>query len=108
MFLTLPELRTAVKRGEDLREAVTGRRSEYAREVRRRTVPVALLSDGTDVETLLPARASDGHTLTGMGAASGRVSGRARVVRDPASASIEPGELAKHSGEAVLSHALAW
>ncbi|WP_351231259.1 PEP/pyruvate-binding domain-containing protein [Streptomyces sp. NPDC002133] len=93
MFLTLPELRTAVERGDDLRQPVAGRRSEYARELRRRTVPVALLSDGTDVETLLPARASDGHTLTGTGAASGRISGRARVVRDPASASIEPGEI---------------
>ncbi|MFJ8076475.1 PEP/pyruvate-binding domain-containing protein [Streptomyces sp. NPDC096176] len=93
MFLTLPELRTAVERGDDLREAVAGRRSEYARELRRRTVPVALLSDGTDVETLMPAPASDGHTLTGTGAASGRVTGRARVVRDPASASIEPGEI---------------
>ena len=93
MFLTLLELRAAVERGHDLREAIAGRRTEHARELRRRTVPVALLSDGTDVETLLPARASDGHTLTGMGAASGRVSGRARVVRDPASASVEPGEV---------------
>jgi rifampicin phosphotransferase len=93
MFLTLPELRTAVERDTDLRDTVAGRRSTYTRELRRRTVPVALLSDGTDVETLLPARASDGHTLTGMGAASGRVSGRARVVRDPSSASIEPGEI---------------
>jgi pyruvate,water dikinase len=93
MFLTPPELRTAVERGDDLREVVAGRRSEYARELRRRTVPVALLSDGTDVEALLPARASDDRTLTGVGAASGRVRGRARVVRDPASASIEPGEI---------------
>ncbi|RIQ18978.1 PEP/pyruvate-binding domain-containing protein [Jiangella rhizosphaerae] len=93
MFLTLPELRTVVERGDDLRAAVAGRRSEYARELRRRTVPVALLSDGTDVETLLPARPSDGRTLTGMGAASGRVTGRARVVRDPATASVEPGDI---------------
>jgi len=93
MFLTLPELRTVVERGEDLRETVAGRRSEYAREMRRRTVPVALLSDGTDVETLLPARTSDGHALTGAAAAPGRVSGRARVVRDPTTASLEPGEI---------------
>ncbi|QFY10584.1 pyruvate, water dikinase [Nonomuraea phyllanthi] len=87
------ELRSQVEHGGDLRETVARRRAEYARELRRRTVPVALLSDGTDVETLLPARAPDGHTLTGTGAASGRVTGRARVVRDPASASIEPGEI---------------
>jgi rifampicin phosphotransferase len=76
-----------------LREAVRERRSTHERELRRRTVPVALLCDGTDAETLLPARTTDGRTLTGVGAASGRVSGRARVVRDPASASIEPGEI---------------
>jgi rifampicin phosphotransferase len=82
-----------VERGADLREAVRERRSTHERELRRRTVPVALLCDGTDAETLLPARTTDGRTLTGVGAASGRVSGRARVVRDPASASIEPGEI---------------
>ncbi|MEU2432044.1 PEP-utilizing enzyme [Streptomyces sp. NPDC007861] len=93
MFLTVSELRTAVESHDDLRETVAGRRSQYARELRRRTVPVALLSDGTDVETLLPAQAADSPAPTGMGAAPGRVSGRARVVRDPAGASIEPGEI---------------
>ncbi|MFJ5228188.1 PEP/pyruvate-binding domain-containing protein [Streptomyces sp. NPDC088400] len=97
-FLTPPELRTVVDRDDDphetdLRETVVGRRSEYVRELRRRAVPVALLSDGTDVETLLPARTSDGRTLTGTGASTGRVSGRARVVRDPADAYVEPGEI---------------
>ncbi|MGH3224391.1 MAG: PEP/pyruvate-binding domain-containing protein [Streptosporangiaceae bacterium] len=93
MFLTLPELRTVVDRGDDLRETAAERQSQYARELRRRTVPVALLSDGTDVETLLPARTPDGRTLTGMGASAGRISGRARVVRDPADAHVEPGEI---------------
>ncbi|MFF5932681.1 PEP/pyruvate-binding domain-containing protein [Streptomyces sp. NPDC012508] len=93
MFLTLPELRGAVQDGDDRRETIALRRSEYERELHRRTVPVALLSDGTDVETLLPAPQSDGRTLLGMGAASGRVTGRARVVRDPASATVEPGEI---------------
>ncbi|WP_369134174.1 PEP/pyruvate-binding domain-containing protein [Modestobacter sp. I12A-02662] len=93
MFVTLPELRAAVELGEDLHELVAGRRSEYARELRRRTVPVALLSDGTDVETLLPPPAADDHTLTGIGASAGQACGRARVVRDLASATIEPGEI---------------
>lgn len=93
MFLTLPELRTVVDRGDDLRETVAGRKSQYARQLRRRTVPVALLCDGTDAETLLPTRMSDGLTLTGVGAAAGRVSGHARVIRSPADAHIEPGEI---------------
>ncbi|RII19597.1 Chondramide synthase cmdD [Streptomyces sp. YIM 130001] len=93
MFLQLPELRTAVEAGADLRGTIAARRAEYERELRRRTVPVALLSDGTDVETLLPAPPSDGRSLNGMGAASGRVTGRARVVRDPSGAVVEPGEI---------------
>lgn len=93
MFLTLPELRTAVDRGDDLRETVARRKSQYARQLRRRTVPVALLCDGTDAETLLPTRTPDSRTLTSVAAAAGRVSGRARVVRDPAGAYIEPGEI---------------
>ncbi|MER5182619.1 PEP/pyruvate-binding domain-containing protein [Streptomyces sp. NPDC002896] len=93
MFLDLPELRTAVEIGADLRDTIAARRAEYERERRRRTVPVALLSDGTDAETLLPAPPSDGRSLTGMGAAAGRVTGRARVVRDPSDAFIEPGEI---------------
>ncbi|MFF9017032.1 PEP/pyruvate-binding domain-containing protein [Streptomyces sp. NPDC014870] len=93
MFLELPELRTVVETGTDLGDTIAARRATYERELRRRTVPVALLSDGTDVETLLPVPPSDGRTLTGTGAASGRVTGRARVVRDLADASIEPGEI---------------
>ncbi|MEU0692388.1 PEP/pyruvate-binding domain-containing protein [Streptomyces niveus] len=92
-FLTLPELRSVVDGGDDPRRTVAERKSHYARELRRRTVPVALLSDGTDVETLLPARTSDGRTLTGTGAATGRARGPARVVRDPADAYVEPGEI---------------
>ncbi|MCI3226986.1 PEP/pyruvate-binding domain-containing protein [Streptomyces sp. NP-1717] len=92
-FLTLPEVRGVVVGGDDPRRTVAERRSHYARELRRRTVPVALLSDGTDVETLLPARTPDGRTLTGTGAAAGRATGRARVVRDPADAYVEPGEI---------------
>ena len=72
MFLTLPELRTVVDRGDDLRETAARRQSQYARELRRRTVPVALLCDGTDVETLLPTRTPDGRTLTGRARRTGR------------------------------------
>ncbi|MFL1376311.1 PEP/pyruvate-binding domain-containing protein [Nocardiopsis protaetiae] len=93
MFCDLPELRAIAEHGHDPREAITQRRTRHARELRRRRVPVALLSDGTDVEALLPARTSGGPALTGAGAAPGRVTARARLVRDPAKASVEPGEI---------------
>ncbi|MEV8508394.1 PEP/pyruvate-binding domain-containing protein [Actinoplanes sp. NPDC051475] len=93
MFLTLEEVRTAVHDGGDPRPAVAARKAVHRREMRRRTVPVALLSDGTDVETVLPAAPATAGVLTGVGAAAGRVTGPARVVTDPATARVEPGEI---------------
>ncbi|TQM09278.1 PEP/pyruvate-binding domain-containing protein [Pseudonocardia kunmingensis] len=92
MFLNFREAFAAVD-GADMRALVIERRAEYAREMRRRRVPGLLLSDGTDPETLVPrAPASDG-TLTGLAAAAGTATGRARVILDPANARVEPGEI---------------
>ncbi|MDW5325856.1 PEP/pyruvate-binding domain-containing protein [Plantactinospora sp. KLBMP9567] len=94
MFLTIPEARAAVSAGVDQRALVAQRRATYRRELRRRHVPVAVLSDGTDVEAALaPATAAAPDALRGVGAAPGTVTGPARVVHDPATARIEPGEI---------------
>ncbi|MBY8872489.1 pyruvate, water dikinase [Micromonospora sp. PLK6-60] len=93
MFLTLDEAHAAVHRGVDHRATVATRRAVHRRESRRRVVPVALLSDGTDVETVLPAAPAADGVLAGVGASAGRVTGPARVVHDPATAHIEPGEV---------------
>ncbi len=93
MFLTLDEVRVAVHQGVDQRELVATRRAVYRRELRRRSVPVALLSDGTDVETVLPRTPGGDGTLAGVGASAGRVTGPARVVHDPATAHVEPGDV---------------
>ncbi|MGC4759443.1 PEP/pyruvate-binding domain-containing protein [Micromonospora trifolii] len=93
MFLTLDEVHTAVHQDVDLRGTVTARRAVHRRELRRPTVPVALLSDGTDVETVLPATSPGDGTLAGVGASAGRVTGPARVVHDPGTAHVEPGDV---------------
>jgi pyruvate,water dikinase len=93
MFLTIAEARAAVRDGVDHRDTVASRKAEYHRELRRPTVPVSLLSDGTDVETLIPPAQSEHGALRGVGAAAGRATGPARVIRDPAAAHIEPGEI---------------
>ncbi|MET8231460.1 PEP/pyruvate-binding domain-containing protein [Micromonospora sp. NPDC005298] len=93
MFLTLDEVHSAVHQGVDPRGVVAARRAVHRRELRRRSVPVALLSDGTDVETVLPAAPGGDGTLVGVGASAGRVTGPARVVHDPASAHVEPGDV---------------
>ncbi|WP_116246586.1 PEP/pyruvate-binding domain-containing protein [Nocardiopsis sp. FIRDI 009] len=93
MFLTMDEVRAAVHDGADHRSPVAGRRAVHDREVRRPHVPVLLLSDGTDVETILPRPEAEEGALPGMPAAAGRATGRARVVRDPSGARVEPGEI---------------
>jgi pyruvate,water dikinase len=89
MFLTLDELESPT----DRRELIAARKAVHAREMRRKAVPVAILSDGTDVEATLPPADEAGGVLRGVGAAAGRVTGPARVIDDPADAHIEPGEI---------------
>jgi rifampicin phosphotransferase len=92
MFLDFREALAAAA-GADLRGLVAARRADYAREMRRRSVPGLLLSDGTIPEAFVPpAHVADG-TLIGMPAAPGTATGRARVILDPAGARIEPVEI---------------
>ncbi len=93
MFLTLDEVHDAVHGDTDHRDTVTARRATHRRELRRRTVPVALLSDGTDLEAVLPAPPTADGALRGVGAAPGRVTGPARIVHDPATARVDPGDI---------------
>lgn len=93
MFLDVTEAGAAVHDGADHRDLIGSRKVAYERELRRRHVPVALLSDGTDVEALVPPKAAGDGALPGMAAAPGTATGPARVIRDPAGARIEPGEI---------------
>jgi pyruvate,water dikinase len=94
MFLDFREALTATESGGDgLRDRVASRRAEYHREMRRRSVPGLLLSDGTIPEALAPTTPTADGTLAGMAAAPGTATGRARVILDPAGAHVEPGEI---------------
>jgi pyruvate,water dikinase len=91
-FLDLRETRSALE-GADHRDVVVARRTEYARELRRRHVPRVLLTDGTEPEALAsPGAAADG-ALVGTPASAGTVTAAARVVLDPVGAHLEPGEI---------------
>ena len=94
-FLTLSEAHE-LHSGADLRERVSERRAGFARELRRRHVPLVLLSDGTEPipwmqkgQSAIPAAG----TLPGTPASAGRVTATARVIRDPHNAHLEPGEI---------------
>jgi pyruvate,water dikinase len=94
-FLTLPEAH-ALLSGADLRERVSERRVTFARELRRRHVPLVLLSDGTEPtappQTTQSAARSEG-TLQGTPASAGRVTALARVILDPHNTHLSPGEI---------------
>jgi phosphohistidine swiveling domain-containing protein len=95
MFLNFREALAATESGSDpgLRDRIAARRAEYDREMRRRSVPGLLLSDGTNPEALAASTPAADGTLVGMAAAPGTATGRARVILDPAGAHVEPGEI---------------
>ena len=94
-FLTFPEAHALLSRA-DLRERVSERRATFARELRRRHVPLVLLSDGTE-PTAQPqttqSTARSEKTLQGTPASAGRVTATARVILDPHDARLSPGEI---------------
>ncbi len=91
-FLSLPDLRGGLD-GKDLRAIVRERRACVAQERLRRQVPLVLLSDGTSPVVEAPLSASAHATLQGLGAAPGRITALARVVRDPHDSELAPGEI---------------
>jgi phosphohistidine swiveling domain-containing protein len=94
-FLTLSEAHAALV-DTDLRERVSERRASFARELRRRHVPLVLLSDGTEPLTQTQKSQSAAQaegTLQGTPASAGRVTAPARVILDPHDAHLEPGEI---------------
>jgi pyruvate,water dikinase len=93
MFLEFQEALAATASGGEFRERIAARRAEYDREMRRRSVPGLLLSDGTDPEALGSGAPAPDGTLVGMAAAPGTATGPARVILDPAGAHVEPGEI---------------
>jgi rifampicin phosphotransferase len=93
MFLDLREALAATASGGEFRERIAARRAEYDREMRRRSVPGLLLSDGTNPEMLASEVPAADGTLVGMAAAPGTATGPARVILDPAGAHVEPGEI---------------
>jgi phosphohistidine swiveling domain-containing protein len=91
-FLDFDELRVGL-RGAGMRSLVTSRRRLYDVELRRRHIPRVLLSDGTDLEAAVMAKAPPYGALTGTPASAGTATGRVRVITDPVGARLEPGEI---------------
>jgi rifampicin phosphotransferase len=91
-FVDLRETRAGLE-GRDLRGIVAERRETYELELRRKHVPRVLLSDGTEPEAESTTEAAADGSLAGTPASAGTVTGVARVIVDPVSAHLEPGEI---------------
>ncbi|MDQ0754415.1 PEP/pyruvate-binding domain-containing protein [Arthrobacter sp. B3I4] len=91
-FLDFDELRVAL-RGARMHPLVASRRRLYDVELRRRHIPRVLLSDGTDLEAAVMAKAPPYGALSGTPASAGTATGRVRVITDPVGARLEPGEI---------------
>ena len=94
-FLQLKEIKVlAMDAPGDWRQLVLLRRTAYQREQRRLPIPRLLLSDGTTVVTGRSSPSgSEGELLFGSGVSPGTVEGTARIVLDPASSNLQPGEI---------------
>src|SRR5215211_6651922 len=90
-FLSVPEAWAALA-GEDMHPVVSDRRTVYEQEISRRHVPRLLLSDGTEPAAAAQGKVAEG-VLRGTPASGGVVTRKARVILDPAGASLEPGEI---------------
>ncbi|HQA31029.1 MAG TPA: PEP/pyruvate-binding domain-containing protein [Propioniciclava tarda] len=88
-LLRVEELHGAFGR-RDLRPLVAERRAIRAREQRRTRIPIVLVGDG---RTFYDAGIATDADLAGLGVSPGVVEGRARVVDDPRTSELQPGEI---------------
>lgn len=90
-FLRLPELEQAGNEPATYKGLVAERRRAYERELARTRIPRVLTSEGEVFygEARSPGEAS----LAGTGASPGVARGRARIIRDPIGAHLQPGEI---------------
>jgi pyruvate,water dikinase len=94
-WLTFPELHAALA-GAEVREYVSARRAIFEQELKRRQVPLVLLSDGTapaDQAKNKSGTLQAEGTLQGTPASPGKVTALARVILDPHTARLLPGEI---------------
>lgn len=94
-YLTLPELRSlAGREDKEWRRLIAERRQMFERELNRKQLPRMILSDGRAFyEGMINTNSDSEKTVMGSPVSPGLVEGRVRVVRDPARAGLQPGEI---------------
>jgi pyruvate,water dikinase len=94
-YLSIAEIRAfAGREARPWRETITGRRSAYERELRRRQIPRLLLSDGRAFYEGIAAHEGDSENrIAGSPVSPGVAEGIVHVVLDPRRANLRPGEI---------------
>ena len=91
-FLTFAEFEDVVRTGRADRDLIARRREAF-RASEALTPPRVLTSDGEAVTGSYRRDGVPAGALVGLPVSAGTVEGRARVVRDPARADLEPGDI---------------
>jgi pyruvate,water dikinase len=91
-FLTFDEFHEAVRTNEVDRDLIRARRDAFETH-RGRVPPRVLTSDGEMLNGAYRREGMPAGALIGLAVSAGTVEGRARIVLDPANASIEPGDI---------------
>ena len=94
VYLSFLELQRFVSREEqDWKALIQTRRTAYQSEFRRKQIPRVLLSDGRAFYEGMQDLDASADKLIGSPVSPGVVEGRVRVVLDPRSANLQPGEI---------------
>jgi len=91
-FLTIPEIKRALSGGADMAETIAARRDELATNAKR-TPPRVVTSEGEIPRPNLAVEGAPEGALIGSPVSAGIVEGIAKVVKDPATETLTPGEI---------------
>ncbi|MBL1437016.1 MAG: phosphoenolpyruvate synthase [Rhodobacteraceae bacterium] len=91
-FLTIPEVKRALAKGTPLQDIITARRAVFAVNAKR-TPPRVMTSEGEIPRPNLSIEGAPEGALIGSPVSAGIYEGIARVVKDPATEILVPGEI---------------
>lgn len=91
-FLTIPEVKRALGEDAPLHEIIAARREDFAVNAKR-TAPRVMTSEGEIPRPKLSVEGAPDGALIGSPVSAGIYEGLARVVKDPATETLTPGEI---------------
>jgi len=92
-FLNFSEISQAIN-GENMISIIIKRRELYEIELKRTRIPLLMLSDGTiPTPKVKSSTLYSETTIIGIAAFPGKITGKAKIILNPETAIVEPGEI---------------